>query len=534
MSLGWVIACAPPVVDPLVIEPGIHREVILVEGPQPAPNPATGGETPPEASGVHVVRYRVDTGKEKPKAARAVLVLVPGFLGGAGSFDSLARAIVRRSTSEAPLEAWAIDRRSNLLEDRTGIDAALGARDANLLTGYYFEGLEVNGKTFPGFKKQSDVDFESEWGMASTIADLRAVLAKLPAEQRRARVVLVGHSLGATIAAQYAAWDFEGTPGHEELAALALIDGVTGDEGKSLTIAQEQYETSGVPSAMGALPSLSQLRAGTRYFAFPLLEATLFPVGLGTAMRASWNPDVLEKDVPRARAFQTIFLMDRLPRFTNRAAFGLAFDAASCPVSIAAVNAGQATGGALTEASSPFGGGTVLKPTELSATYQWLEYDAVEPKEITSLNDFALAWMRPGADFGEWYFPSRLLLDVGLGSSLVLEPNEWPVTTYGLRAVHGRSIGVPVLAEASGILEADVTKYEKLRALLPPVSEGRPAAGASRTSSEGFQALSHPAFSHIDPIAGTDLAGSEAAAWFDALVDFARRNTTEGGVVVSF
>ena len=383
--------CGPAPIDPLVIEPGVRREVFLVEGPRPPPNPSTGGETPAEVSGVRVVRYRVDTGKDKPKAARAIVVMMPGFLGGAGSLDSLARAIVRRSTSDAPLEAWAVDRRSNLLEDRTGIDAALAATDANLLTGYYFEGLEVNGQTFPGFKKQGDVDFESEWGMASTLGDLRAVLALVPAEQRAAHLVLAGHSLGATIATQYAAWDFDGTQGHEELAGLVLIDGVTGDEGKSLTITQDQFETTGVPSPMGTLPSLSQLRVGTRYFAFPLLESTLFPVGLGTAMRATWNPDVVEKDVPRAQAFQTIFLMDRLPRFTNRAAFGLAFDAASCPVNIAAVNAGQATGGALTASVSSFGGGTVLKPTELSATYRWLEYDAVEPKEVTSLSEFALS-----------------------------------------------------------------------------------------------------------------------------------------------
>jgi hypothetical protein len=280
------------------------------------------------------------------------------------------------------------------------------------------------------------------------------------------------------------------------------------------------------------LPSLSQLRVGTRYFAFPLLESTLFPVGLGTAMRAVWNPDLVEKDVPRAQAFQTIFLMDRLPRFTNRAAFGLAFDAASCPVSISAVNAGQSTGGALTESVSAFGGSKVVKPTELTATYRWLEYDAVEPKETTSLSEFALAWMRPGADFGEWYFPSRVLLDVGLGSSLVLAPTEWPVTAHGLRAMHGRSIGAPVLVEAANLLSGDVTRYDKLRALLPPVSEGRPLGGASRDVSDGFQVVAHPQFSHIDPVAGTDVPGSDAAAWFDTLVDFAWRNTRAGGVVV--
>lgn len=530
-----LLGCGPAVapVDPLVIEPGIRREVFVVEGPTPPPNPLTGGATPAALKGATVVRYRVDTGDAPPRPARALLVLMPGFLGGAGSFDALARAIVRRSTAEAPLEAWAIDRRANLLEDRAGIDAALASGDADALTAYYFEGGTAQGRTFEGFRTQASLDFVSEWGLVSTVEDLRAVLALVPADQRQTRVVLAGHSLGASIAAQYAAWDFEGTAGHDELAGLVLIDGVTGSEGAPLTITQAQYETDGVPTnVMGTLPSLAAIRAGDRYFALPLLEATLFPIGVGAALRATWNPDLIEKDVPRARAFQTLFLMDRLPRFTNRGAFGLAFDAASCPVSIAAVNAGQSIGGALTPSSAPFGGGSVVKPTELSATYGWLEYDAVEPRETTSLSDFALAWTRPGADFGEWYFPSRLALDSGLGASLTLGLDDWPVRAHGLRAVHGRAIAAPVLVEAAGILGGDATKYDALRGLLPPVGAGRPAAGARRDTAEGFTTVAHPRFSHIDPLAAADDAGSDAAAWFDTLADFLRRNTAEGGVVV--
>lgn len=126
LALSLLVGCAPPPPDPLVIEVtptglGIRRELFVVPGPTPPPNPLTGAATPPELSGMQVVRYRVDTGREAPRPARAILLLMPGFLGGAGSFDALARAIVRRSTAEAPLEAWALDRRANLLEDRAGI-----------------------------------------------------------------------------------------------------------------------------------------------------------------------------------------------------------------------------------------------------------------------------------------------------------------------------------------------------------------------------------------------------------------------------
>lgn len=538
LALSLLLGCAPPPPDPLVIEVtptgvGIRRERFVVPGPTPPPNPLTGSATPPELSGMQVLRYRVDTGREAPRPARAILLLMPGFLGGAGSFDALARAIVRRSTAEAPLEAWALDRRANLLEDRVGIEAALAGRDADLLTGYYFEGLALDGGTFPGFKTQAELDFESEWGLALTIEDLRAVVALVPDADRRARVVLAGHSLGASLAAQYAAWDFDGTPGHDELAGLVLIDGVTGSEGEPLAATREEYETTGLPNGpMGSRPSLAIARETSRYFALPLLEATLFPLGVGTALRATWNPDVIERDVPRAKALQTLFLMEKLPRFTNRAAFGLAFDAASCPVSIAAVNAGASTGGALTESTAPFGGGTVVKPTETTATYRWVEFDQVTPPEHTSLDDFALAWARPGADFGEWYFPYRLALDASLGASLTLPPDAWPVTAYGLRALHGRAIGAPVLVEAAGILSGDVAAYEKLRTLLPPVGEARPAAGASRLVAEGFEAVAHPGFSHIDPLAAADRPGTAAAEWYDRLAGFLLRNTPAGGVRV--
>lgn len=536
-ALVLVCACGPAPVDPLVIETSngvsIRREVLRVDAPAPPANPVTGTATPAALNAVTLVRYRVDTGSAEPRPARAILVLVPGFLGGAGSFDGLARAIVRRSTPDAPLEAWAIDRRSNLLEDRAGIEAALDARDANRLTGYYFEGAAVDGGTFSGFQTQDDVAFMSEWGLATTIADIRAVLAKVPAAERRARLVLAGHSLGASIAAQYAAWDFDGAPGDDELAGVVLIDGVTGSEGAALTITQAEYETSGVQGGlMGSSPSVQQLRETDRYFSFPLLDPSLFTASVGAAMRASWNPDVIEKDVPRAQALQSIFLLDRLPRFTNRAAFGLAFDAASCPISIAAVNAGASEGGALTETTAPFGGGTIVKPSDPTATYRWKEYDQVDPPESTSLSDFALAWTRPGVDFAEWYFPLRLSLDSAVGASLTLAPGDWPVTAWGLRAMHGRELSLPVLVEAAGILGGDVTKYDQLQALLPPVGAGRPLAGAARSTADGFEARSHPAFSHIDPLAATDVPGSTAAGWYDALATFMTRNTPPGGVSV--
>jgi len=531
--------CTPPAPDPAVIEApqggvAIRRELMRVSTPKPPPNPLTGAATPDELDAVTVVRYRVDTGTAAPRPARAIVVLMPGFLGGAGSFDALARAIVRRSSAEAALEAWAIDRRSNGLEDRAGIDAALAAQNAGLIGSYYVDRTPLaDGTTFPGFHTQDELAFESEWGLVSTIDDLRAVLALVPADQRRARVVLAGHSLGAAIVSAFAAWDFDGARGDDELAGLVLIDGVTGSPGQPFTLTRDEYETTGLSGGMfgGAKPQLAQVRATSRFFAFPLLDVKLFPVSVGTALRATWNPDAVEVDRPRREALELLFLSSNLPRMTNRAAFGLAFDATTCPVSIAAVNAG-ATDGPLVPATPLFGSDPVQKPAPSTQTFTWKEFDQVSPPEPTSLSEFALTWTRPGADFGEWYFPMRLALDSALASTLTLAPGDWPVTGYGVRAMRGRELAVPVLVEAAGILKGDVTAYDGLRDLMAPVGAGRPNEGRTRSEPEGFRAVSNPGFSHLDPLAGADLPGTEVRAWFDVVVDFAKANTPAGGVVV--
>ncbi len=526
---------APPIADPLVIEDagtfGIRREVLTWAAPAPPRNPAADAGTPSEFNRVQVVRYRVDTGAQPPRPARAIAILMPGFLGGAGSFDALARALVRRSTADATLEAWAVDRRANLLEDHAGLEAALAARDANLVGQYYFEA----GSKFSGFRKQEDVPYESEWGLATTVDDLRAVIAQIPAAERKGRVVLVGHSLGGQIAAQYAAWDFDGQPGSAELAGLVMIDAVTGHEGQPSSLTRAQYETDGFmdPDGFGSVQSLTEVRAATRFFTLPILETSLYVVGSGTAMRALWNPDALEKDVKRAEALKLLFGTDALPPMTNRAAFGLAFDYHSCPLSIAAVNAGESTGGPLTEGPSPFGTGTVAKPSDPKARYSWREYDQVTPREFTSLTDFATAWTRPGVDFGEWYFPTRLNLDTFAAASLTLKPGDWAYDTEGLRASRGAQIDLPVLVEAGVLSNGDVTAYDKLKALITPtVGPGRPLAGATRSSNDGWETAPFPSLSHIDVLAGVDEAGGPTRAWYDQLTAFVVRNTPTGGVQI--
>ena len=139
---------ASPYVPPAasaVVEPGVRREIAIVASKAPPPNPLTGDATPAEQNRLRVVRYRVDTAASSPVAARAIVIMMPGFLGGAGSFDPLARALVRRGKDDpaGPIEVWAIDRRSNLLEDTHGSDVAEVRQDTSWAERYYVEGETI-------------------------------------------------------------------------------------------------------------------------------------------------------------------------------------------------------------------------------------------------------------------------------------------------------------------------------------------------------------------------------------------------------
>ncbi len=530
-----LLACGTQAVDPAIVEDDggvrIRRDVFTVPVPAPPPNP-DGTATPPELNQVTVVRYRLDTAGKAPRPARAIILLEPGFLGGAGSFDALARAMVRRSDASGALEAWALDRRSNQLEDHAGLEDALDSGVADRVNDYYFDGGTVAGHAFTGFKQQSDVAFMSEWGLAATEADLRAVVRLVPEAERPRRVVLAGHSLGGQVAAQYAAWDFDGTPGYQELAGLVMIDAVTGTEGQPPVISREQYEDGGFvdPEGFGSVAGLADVRTTDRYFEVPFLSTTLYVVADSTALRARLHPDAQERDPVRGEALKTLLLVDRLPQLTNRAAFGLPFDVHSAPLPIAGVNAGEVVG-PTEEYDSPFGTGKLVRPSDPSLLYTWKEYDQVDPKEFTSLTDFAWAWTRPGADFGEWYFPNRLNLDGFAAASLTLQPGDWPYDVYGLKASKGREIDVPVLAMAAGVLQ-HASAYDALKAILPPVGSGRPQAGVTRDTRDGFEGVEYPMLSHLDGLSGADDPGSPVRDWYDHLAAFAKRVTPPGGVVV--
>ncbi|MDI1448366.1 alpha/beta fold hydrolase [Polyangium sp. 6x1] len=548
-SASLLVACSDPAEVPVppapyapppsstVVEEGpvrIRRDIFLVPGVTPPPNPLTGSTTPAELNAVRIVRYRIDA--DPPAPARAVAVLMPGFLGGASSYDAMARAIVRRSKAGEPFEAWAIDRRSNLLEDHHGHDVAEVRKDPEIAKRYYFEEEAVEGKTFPGFVDQASVDYASEWGLDTTIGDLRRVVEIVAPEERKARVFLVGHSLGATIAEEYAAWDFDGTPGYDELAGLVLVDGVARQEGAlAPKITEDDYlkGSSQDPNAY-LTPGLETIRKTTRYIALPLLGLKVYPVAAIAGMRAMWSPTAITEDPYRDNAFLTLLSLTEVPRMTNRAAMGFAMDDSSNGVSFAAVSCGESKGGALAEYDSLFGT-KLVQPSDPTATYNWVEYDAKSPREHTSLDDISRSWFEgPSLDFAEWYFPARLSLDAQAAATLVLKDGDWPRATYGMRAIHGASMDLPIFAAVAGLV-GDTAALDPLRALVQNVAIGpdRPLAGKPRTDPDAFVVLDIVKLTHIDPLSGTDDGQGDVTKWYDSLTKWMTTNSPAGAVVLA-
>jgi len=173
--------------------------------------------------------------------AEVILVLVPGFEGGAASFAVLAQNVIQRAWVDhgRRVEVWAFDRRSNQLEDLAGLELAEDALDAELAVDWLFgaelglvldERLERRAVFYDG---EGDVPFIANWTPLVHSLDIDAVV-ELARSRATEGVFLGGHSAGTGFAARYAATDFDLTgegpadPGYAKLMGLVMIEGGAG------------------------------------------------------------------------------------------------------------------------------------------------------------------------------------------------------------------------------------------------------------------------------------------------------------------
>ncbi len=496
-------------------EPGIARAWIAVDGVVAPNNPVTGEASPPGHDRFAVVRYRPVGATE----LRASVVMVPGIFGGAGSFDPLARHLVRRSIEAGePIEVLAVDRRANLLEDLRGADAAEAMREPDVARGYYFDGETVGGEAFAGFLPQADVSYMSEWGLATHLGDLRALI-DATASSPRERVFLLGHSLGGAMTEAFLAWRFEdGARGADLLAGAILVDGAAADA----PITEAEYQ-GGVTGGIAPLPGLEAIRGGTRYIALPLLGLDVYPQAELAAMEALYAPDEVRVDRGRAEVLGALLTLppQRVPPMTNAAAFGWAFDEASNGLSFAAVSVGASTGGPTEPYDSLFGA-TLIRPSDPSATYAWIDAPDADPPELTPLASLAHMWVDGRTNFAEWYFPARLSLDLAAVGGLAAPEGGWQ-SQAGLRAFDGALVDAPILAIAAAL--APPERYDALRARAAPVGPGRPNAGATRTEPAGFEVVDAGEATHIDPLSAADVPANPTPA---AILAFVLANAAPG------
>jgi Alpha/beta hydrolase family len=399
-----------------------------------------------------------------------VLVLMPGTFGGAGDFTLSARFLVKKIPD---LQVWAIDRRTQALEDtrvfRRGLTGAVGLQRVF----DYYLGWIADGsiQSHYEFLDTSELPFARRWGMAVALRDARNVVRKARAGGRRS-VILGGHSLGASLTVAYASWDFNGRPGYRDLDGLILIDGGLLGSFDAFTLEEAQQA---VESLESASPFSDLLGLGVPE------SAGLFG-GVG---------GLFARIAPTASA-QTLqdfpLLSDDLdPGYpvTNRGLLGHDFDRDTSPpgLGLIQVNAGQLEGG----------GSACGQPCD------WVDGG------VTPVNRIARTFGQEPANAVEWFFPRRLTIDTNGANQL--RPNR-VARFLGLRLLHSSAVDLPVYA-----VQTDLTSGGVLRGARNFIERAR------TTFAESVLVDQDPRQSHLDPL----LAAPASNGFLKTVVPFLKR-----------
>jgi len=388
------------------------------------------------AAGPGPSRYeRVLVQRFGPASARTVLVLTPGSTSGAGVFTFAARDLVRAVPG---LQVWAVERREQAFEDT----AVMTVGDGEQALRYYIQHQPVGGRTFAP-PPVSRVRFMGGWGLKLLVGDLRHVVRA--AHRGGRRVILGGHSLGASVAEAYAAWDFNGRAGARDLAGLVLIDGGLLSGPAAPTLAQARAELADIRTTG---PREDPFRQTTPW-AYGVLSGVLGLLARDAPNAAS--PLETEPLVPS-------FLRPPVPS-TNAAWIGHAEQLLYPPTGAAAAHAGH-----LAESGDPRG---------------WVDGDRTPVARLA-------AWLAQSPlNTVDWYTPRRLLLDVHAARPLA---TTRVTRLLGLRLRHRDTLTLPT--------------YAFQTASFPTVLAGaRQLRRSSRIRAPRL--LEDPTMLHVDPLTAT-------------------------------
>jgi hypothetical protein len=411
-----------------------------------APMPESSPEHSEACDWISYLRFRHADGPRRSPRADAVLTLMPGIFAGAGSFDQVARHTIRRAAKRRRhVEVWGLERRSNCLEDHRGVRAGVKTGDPRVSFGYYFEGREVDGHTFPGFADEQEAAFLRDVGLKQTIEDWHTIITREVRSRRKRQRKLIcgGHSLGGPLTAALASWDFDGDPetdrdaGYNQCAAFVGLD---------TTVSLEGGEGGG--SGVGLLTGAAAQSGASPFVNAPPLtpETLLAPALIGvTAFQKPNEETITTQLIPRDPEWELTqrLLFSRNPqdfatgspsvrdfRVTNASALAAIFDDNSSPISIFRASVGMYTGGPLVDKSFPAHDPTLAAPDEPHGPlYHWQNYSRVgasgaelelndegdpytsRDSEVTNVRQLARSLYQFPANFIETYFPTRLVTD---------------------------------------------------------------------------------------------------------------------------
>lgn len=447
---------------------GVVESVVRVK----VPLPASFGARPAACDWLSYLRYRSSAGPASSSDADRVLLAQPGILEGAGAFDSVARNTVARAAEQGShIEFWALDRRSNCLEDHTGIASG----DQHTSVDYYYRGKQVAGRTFDGYVGNNRLGWMAKLGIGQTVRDEYDLLAaELPDQRlRKDKVLCGGHSLGGVITGYFATADFDGNPattadaGHNQCAGYFALD---------TTVSTSLGDLSGSLPDDTNLPDIGLgygvVQAGldsgllSRTLSAPVLlnpeTMTLLAIaGLGVVDAPDGEADLpsylpVNVNIEATNRFlfskDTATFLSGTPavkdfRLTNAAVLGALMDDNSVPLAFLQSSVGLFDGGPVTDKNFPVANGGDAQPglfgTEYKAIpdtphgplYTWRNYDRVgdpdDPghrsadgtpftsagKEVTDIKELARSLAEQPLDFTEQYFPTKLVTDLQLSTS---------------------------------------------------------------------------------------------------------------------
>lgn len=382
--------------------------------------------------------------------AKNVLILMPGTFGGAGDFTLVGRELVRRNKD---LQVWAVDRREQGLEDTAMFEKGMRGEATPQEVFDYYLGW-TTGTSVPDhydFLNVAEMTYAREWGMKTVLNDTRAVVNR--ARKAGKKVALGGHSVGASLAISYAAWDFKGRPGYKDLAGLVLIDG-------GLLGSFDPYN---LPQAQEAMARIDDPKVGpfSRLIgALPPETAGLFAgVGGFFAKKVPHEPATQLQNFPALPAN----LKPPYPA-TNQGLFGYDFDRDTSPPELTSlhVNAGR------------------LGPEVPGGYADWVDGG------ITPIANLADTFSFQPVNAVDWFFPTRITVDANGADQMRMNP----VAKYlGLRLFHTKQVNLPFY-----VIQTDDTGGDVLKGARNWLKRTR------TTKKQSMLVNADPEQSHLDPL----------------------------------